>query len=115
MTKQTTVKWKEAFLGKCPRCGEGKIFNDPINLGDKCPNCGLELGKFETADGPAFFAISIVGTIVGLGAGFVEVMFQPHFWVHLALWTPVVAIGSLLIIRTTKSLMVAHQLKFKEK
>lgn len=82
---------------------------------DNCPSCGIDFTKFETADGPAFFAISIVGTMVGLGAGLLEIVKEPPLWVHFALWLPIVFIGSAIIIRITKTLMIAHQIDLKNR
>lgn len=107
--------WKAAFCGRCPVCGSGDAFTGPIKLVPHCKSCGTALDKYETADGPAFFAITIVGTIVGMGAALLEVFQQPPFWVHLALWLPVTFLGSFAIIRITKTLMVAHQYKLHGK
>lgn len=106
--------WKAAWCGKCPVCGNGGIFKGTISL-TPCKSCGTALQKYETADGPAFFAITIVGTIVGMGAALLEVFRQPPFWVHAALWLPAVFLGSFAIIRITKTLMVAHQYKLHGK
>ena len=107
--------WKAAFLGKCPICGSGGIFIGTIKLTHKCKGCNAALDKYETADGPAFFAITIVGTLVGMEAALTEVFVKPPFWLHLALWLPAIFLGSFAIIRITKTLMVAHQYKLHGK
>lgn len=114
MTKQNNPKWKAAFFGKCPKCGEGKLFNGIVKLADECNSCKLDLTTFETADGPAFFAISIVGTIVGITAGVTEIIHSPSVITHLALWTPSIFLGSFWIMRVTKGLMIAHQFQLEK-
>lgn len=113
----TTPKpnWKAAFLGRCPACGKSGAFKDIVKIADNCASCGVELKNYETADGPAFFAISIVGTIAGLGAGLLEVLANPPLWVHFAVWVPFIMVFSLIIIRITKTLMIAHQMDLKNR
>jgi uncharacterized protein (DUF983 family) len=113
MTSNTEPKWKAAFLGKCPSCGSGRVFSGLIRITDSCKTCGIDFRKFETADGPAFFAISLIGTLVGILAGLVEVIYEPDFWVHLVLWAPFILIGSLIVIRISKTVMIAHQMKLR--
>jgi uncharacterized protein (DUF983 family) len=80
---------------------------------DKCTSCGLNFSRFETADGPAFFAISGVGTVVGIAAGVFEVIASPAIWMHFALWIPTILLGSLVVVRVSKGLMCAHQFSLK--
>jgi uncharacterized protein (DUF983 family) len=108
---QNKPNWKAAFLARCPVCGSGGAFCNVIKLAAHCKQCGTALDEYETADGPAFFAITIVGTLVGIFAALLEVFKSPPFWVHLVLWVPLTFVTSFIIIRITKTLMVAHQYK----
>jgi len=114
MTNIQTPKWKAAFLARCPACGNKGVFRNPVKVAPNCQSCGVDLAHYETADGPAFFAISFIGTVVGLGAGLVEIIYSPPLWVHLVLWTPIILIGSIIIIRVSKTLMIAHQMGLKK-
>lgn len=109
MTKVKKAKWKAAFFCKCPACGKGKLLKSILKFHDNCENCGIELSKYETADGPAFFGITIVGTLLGIAAAVVEIVYEPEVWVHFALWIPLTFICSITIMRVTKGLMAAHQ------
>jgi uncharacterized protein (DUF983 family) len=113
MTSNIKPNWKAAFFGKCPACGKYGVFKGLIKTAENCAACGTDLTIYETADGPAFFAISVVGTLVGILAAVVEVIYAPAFWVHLALWVPSILLGSWVVIRVTKTLMIAHQMKLK--
>src|SRR5688572_23405006 len=106
MTNTPTPNWKAAILMCCPACGKRGVFKDPVKVRDNCSRCGTPLSHYETADGPAFFAITIVGLIVGLGAGLMEAVSSPPLWVQITIWLPFIFIGSLLIIRVTKTLMI---------
>ena len=48
----------------CPRCGDGHLFRGFLALKPSCEACGLDYGRFDAADGPAFFVMSIVGLVV---------------------------------------------------
>ena len=113
MTNTQKPNWKAAFLCKCPSCGTSGIFHQFIKVKPSCPKCGVDFTQFETADGPAFFAITIVGILIGMAAGIVEIVKEPPIWVHFALWLPLVFILSAIVIRITKTLMIAHQLDLK--
>jgi uncharacterized protein (DUF983 family) len=69
--------WTTGPKGRCPRCGEGRLFAASYGCEDRCDSCGLHLSEYNAADGPAFFAMSFVGIFVGFAALFVEVAYSP--------------------------------------
>jgi uncharacterized protein (DUF983 family) len=102
-----------AFLtgvaGKCPRCGRGHLFDGFLSLRARCEECGLDYRFADSADGPAFFIMSIVGFIVvGLALG-VEFAFEPPIWLHMVLWSALAVVLSLAMARPVKGLMIALQ------
>jgi uncharacterized protein (DUF983 family) len=104
---------RNALLGRCPRCGEGKLFHGYLNLAPRCAHCGLDYVMFDAGDGPAVFVILIVGAIVCAAALFVEFTYQPPYWVHAVLWIPTIAILTFVLLRFTKSLLLVLQYKHK--
>jgi uncharacterized protein (DUF983 family) len=50
--------------GKCPCCGEGKLFYRYLKVSPDCEACGHELAQYPADDGPAYFTILIVGHLV---------------------------------------------------
>ena len=95
--------------GHCPRCGEGKLFNGFLALGDECGNCGLKYDFADSADGPAVFIMFIVGFIVVGLAMWVEFTYEPPIWLHLVMWFSLTGVLSLLLARPLKGLMIALQ------
>ena len=94
---------------RCPRCGQGKLFQGYLKVVPVCENCGLDLGFAESGDGPAIFIIFIVGfAVIGM-AGTVEVIFHPPAMIHLALWIPMTILLCLGLLRPFKSTMIALQ------
>jgi uncharacterized protein (DUF983 family) len=94
---------------RCPRCGKGKLYSGFLTLAPRCEACGLDYAFIDAGDGPAIFIIMIAGFIVVGAALFVEVKYQPPFWVHAALWLPLILATTLLPLRSMKALLVALQ------
>ncbi len=98
---------------KCPRCGKGRIYSGFLTLRPACEACGLDFAFMDSGDGPAIFMIMIAGAIVVAAALIVEVKYQPPFWVHAALWLPLILATTLLPLRAMKSLLIALQFHHK--
>jgi uncharacterized protein (DUF983 family) len=94
---------------KCPRCGKGKLFSGFLSLRPACDHCGLDYAFIDAGDGPAVFIILIAGFLVVGCALIVEVKYQPPFWVHAALWLPLIFVTTLLPLRPMKALLIALQ------
>ncbi len=94
---------------RCPRCGEGKLYAGFLKLRPACEVCGLDYTFIDSGDGPAIFIIMIAGFIVVGSALVVEIKYQPPFWVHAALWGPLILATTLLPLRAMKSLLIALQ------
>ena len=92
---------------KCPRCGKGKLYAGFLDLRPRCEACGLDYAFIDAGDGPAIFIIMIAGAIVVGAALIVEVKYQPPFWLHAALWLPLILATTLLPLRSMKSLLIA--------
>jgi len=104
---------KAILLSLCPRCGGGGLFDGYLKLKPSCPACGLDYAMFDAGDGPAVFGILIVGAIVAGGALYVEFKYAPSYWVHAALWGPLIVILTLTFLRLSKSALLVLQFKHK--
>ncbi|MEQ8824734.1 MAG: DUF983 domain-containing protein [Filomicrobium sp.] len=92
------------LMVKCPRCGKGSLLHTFLNLRESCSECGLDYKFVDTGDGPAVFAIFILGFFVLGGALWVEFNVGPPLWVHAVLWglvTPILALGLLRVLKAT--------------
>jgi uncharacterized protein (DUF983 family) len=99
--------------GRCPRCGEGRLFKGFLTLADRCEACGLDYAFSDAGDGPAVFIVMIVGFIVVGLALFVEFTFYPPYWVHAVLWIPLVLILAIGLLRPLKGFMIAQQYRHR--
>lgn len=50
--------------GRCPNCGEGKLFASYLKLPQRCRACAADFSSADSGDGPAVFVILVVGAIV---------------------------------------------------
>jgi uncharacterized protein (DUF983 family) len=104
---------KAAASSRCPRCGEGPLYDGFLKVADRCSVCGLRLSVHDAGDGPAVFVILILGFVV-VGLAFaVEASFAPPMWVHALLWPPLVLGASLGMLRFVKSLLIALQYRHR--
>ena len=102
-----------ALKARCPRCGNGPLFRQVLNLREGCPSCGMSYKFIDTGDGPAVFAIFILGFVVLGAALWFEFTYEPPLWAHVALWgvvTPILALG---LLRFLKALLIALQYRNK--
>jgi uncharacterized protein (DUF983 family) len=99
--------------GRCPRCGEGNLYQGFLSLRSHCENCRLSFSFADAGDGPAVFVILIGGFIVVFAAMIVEIFYQPSYWVHAVLWIPLIFIVTLAPLRPIKGLLIALQYHHK--
>jgi uncharacterized protein (DUF983 family) len=98
---------------RCPRCGEGALFRTGLVLRDTCDRCGLSYAFADSGDGPAVFAILILGFVVLGGALIVEFKLGPPVWVHVMLWGLLTPLFAFFLLRVLKATLIALQYKHK--
>ena len=106
-------KWqsiKRGFMGRCPRCGEGKLFSAYLKVNDACPKCGEEFFHHRADDAPPYFTILVVGHIVGGLMLFVEeVNDNLPIWIHMAIWPALTVILCLTLLPRFKGALIGYQ------
>jgi uncharacterized protein (DUF983 family) len=50
--------------GRCPACGEGKLFWKYLKVESRCEACDEELARYPADDGPAYLTILLVGHLL---------------------------------------------------
>ena len=98
---------------KCPFCGKGKLFQGFLTLRKSCDHCQADFEVLDSGDGPAFFVMFLVSVLVVVPAIFVEIAYQPPYWVYVAFFLPLGLLLSLVFLRPFKGVMVALQVHFK--
>lgn len=98
---------------RCPRCGQGKLYSGFLKVAERCNVCGLKLAHEDAGDGPAVFIILIYGFVMAGLATWVELSYEPPFWVHAVIFGPLIIVGSILLLRPFKAVMIALQYKHR--
>ncbi len=101
--------WRAALLSRCPRCGKGPLFTGLLHIRDRCPVCGLDLEQSDAGDATAVPVILVLGSIIVGLAFWVDVRFEPPFWVHVVIWPIVTVPLAIVMMRPVKAAMVALQ------
>lgn len=100
--------WR-GFRGRCPHCGEGRLFGSFIKTVDACEVCGEEMIHHRADDLPAYLVVFIVGhVVVGAFMG-AEMLFTLSTWQHLAIWAPLTVIAALALLQPVKGAVVGLQ------
>lgn len=94
---------------RCPRCGQGRLFSGYLMPMKNCEKCGLDFGFADAGDGPAVFVILIAGFLVVGLALITEIFWRPPYWVHAALWIPMMLATTLGLLRPFKGVLIALQ------
>lgn len=110
MTDRSTVEsMTKGFRLRCPKCGEGKLFQSYLVVSPACSVCGEELHHQRADDAPAYFTMFIVGHIViGLVLA-VEQTYEPPLWLHAALFLPLLLGMSLWLLPRIKGTLIGLQ------
>jgi uncharacterized protein (DUF983 family) len=101
--------FKRGLRGRCPRCGQGKLFRAFLKVDDHCSVCGLDFTPHRADDLPAYLVIIIVGHIVVPIALMIETNYSPSVALQLAIYLPVTLLMSLLLLQPVKGAVVGVQ------
>jgi uncharacterized protein (DUF983 family) len=108
-TRSTASAIQAGVTGRCPRCGRGKMFSGLLTVAPGCESCGLSYGFADAGDGPAVFVMLFAGfLIVGL-ALFIEVAYEPPYWVYVVIFLPLTIGVCLGLLRPLKGILLALQ------
>lgn len=99
--------------GRCPRCGQGRLFQGFLSLRESCDVCGLDYGFADPADGPAFFVICFGCVPSVVLAILIEIQFSAPYWVHLVTSLPFMLLTCIPPLRPLKGWLVASQYFYK--
>lgn len=105
--------WRVGIRARCPRCGEGRLFNGFLTIRPSCENCGLDYSFADPADGPAFFSMMFACIPAVWFALWLELNYEPSFLVHLFVSLPLLLVTCILPLRPLKGWLVASQFYHK--
>lgn len=95
--------------GRCPNCGEGRLFGSFLKVNEHCPVCDEALYHHRADDAPPYVVITIVGHVVVGAMLMVEKAYTPDLWIHTALWIPLTILLALVLLQPTKGALIGVQ------
>ena len=101
---------RRGFSGKCPACGQGRLFRAYLKVVDRCEACGEALHHHRADDAPAYFTIAVVGHFVIAGVLATEFIGTDlPFWVPALVWSALALGWSLWLLPHVKGALVGYQ------
>ncbi|GAA0275193.1 hypothetical protein GCM10009127_14740 [Alteraurantiacibacter aestuarii] len=87
------------------------MFDGAIKFAPRCTGCGLDYSRFNVGDGPAAFLTLIVGAIVVGLAIWLQLTFDPPWWLHVVLWLPLIVGGVVAGLRLSKGALLVREFR----
>ena len=100
---------KRGLRGRCPRCGDGKLFRAFLKTADNCSTCGQDFTAHRADDLPAYLVIIIVGHIVVPLVLCIETNYAPPVALQLSIYLPLTLFSALALLQPVKGAVVALQ------
>ena len=100
---------RRGFRGRCPRCGEGKLFRAFLKVDNNCSACGLDFTPHRADDLPAYLVIVIVGHLLVPVILWIETDYSPPVWLQLSIYLPFTVVASLALLQPVKGVVVGMQ------
>jgi uncharacterized protein (DUF983 family) len=100
---------QRGFVGKCPCCGPGRLFDRFLQVARQCDVCGEPFHHQRADDLPAYLVLLFVGHLVVTLLLAVDGAYAPPYWVEFARWIPVTLVLSLGLLQPVKGAVVAMQ------
>ncbi len=94
------------FTGRCPNCGQGKLFRAFLKPVDACASCQERFGHIRADDGPAWLTILIVGHLVVPILFMVEQRTAWPQWAAMIFWPVIVVALTLILLPRSKGAFI---------
>jgi uncharacterized protein (DUF983 family) len=98
--------------GRCPSCGQGRLFRTFLKVVPACEHCRAPLGLARADDAPPYFTILIVGHIVIPAMLIMQKTSDPPLWLLSAIFLPLTLFLSLGLLQPIKGAIVGLMLCF---
>lgn len=96
------------LLNTCPNCGEGRLLRGYLGVPAECEVCHAPLGRYPAADGPAFFAMTIMLLLLIPLIGFTWVLFRPSPAMLLVITGGISTVLTLILLRLIKGAFIGY-------
>lgn len=95
--------------GKCPACGEARLFGRFLKPVDHCPACGQSWAHQRADDLPAYLVVLILGHVLVPFVVAANLRFDMPMWVQMTMWPGLALLLAMLMIQPAKGAVIALQ------
>ncbi|MCW3475666.1 DUF983 domain-containing protein [Limobrevibacterium gyesilva] len=102
---QTNSIWtgiRRGLARRCPACGQGRLFSGFLKVRQPCEACGTDNTVYPSDDMPPYLTIVVVGHVIVPLFMWVDHAYEPAMWLQFAVWLPLTALMSLLLLPPLK-------------
>jgi uncharacterized protein (DUF983 family) len=97
---------RRGLTGRCPNCGEARLFGRFLKVVPTCPVCGNDNAAYPSDDMPPYLTIVAVGHLVIPLFMWVDHVYAPAMWLQFATWLPLTAALSVLLLQPLKGAVI---------
>lgn len=92
--------------GRCPKCGQGKLFGGYLKQVDVCAACGEDIAHIQADDGPAWLTVLIVGHLIVAAILMIDGWIGWPMWVSMVFYPSLALVMILLLLPFTKGAFI---------
>jgi uncharacterized protein (DUF983 family) len=94
-------------MGRCPRCGHGRLLHHYLKMVDRCSVCGEPYGHYRTDDAAPWLTILVVGHITVPLILVCEMNFELPLALAFAIYLPLIVGLTFFLLPRCKGVMAA--------
>ena len=88
--------------GRCPNCGEGRLFRRYLKVESPCSACGNDNARYPADDGPAYVTILLVGHLVVAPLLAFPFIWRSPLWLVIGSTIPALLLLTLVLLPRIK-------------
>jgi len=96
-----------ALIGRCPNCGQGKLFATYLKQVHQCDACQEQVSRIRSDDGAPWLTILVVGHIVVPLLLYVEINYTIPLVTSLAIWFSITLALTLITLPRAKGVILS--------
>ncbi|UDL90679.1 DUF983 domain-containing protein [Mesorhizobium sp. PAMC28654] len=98
---------KRGFMGRCPNCGQGKLYRAYLTQVENCAECGERFGDIESDDAAPWFTILLASIAAAPLYFLFQSLLASHFVVTMILLVLIVIVLILVLLPRVKGVLLS--------
>jgi uncharacterized protein (DUF983 family) len=105
--RRLAIVIRRALMGRCPNCGQGKLFASYLKQVDSCAVCGEQYGHIRSDDAAPWLTILVVGHIAVPIVFAAERLTSWPIWVAMTVWPAFALALGLVVLPRAKAVLLS--------